>query len=113
MGGALVPWSSKKQRTVSTSTTKGKYVTLDHALRERVWIRRYEMALENGEKNSTSGGESIQHEVARFGFRICQMFSGKKRWFINRLWVFGLRKNCIQKSAKCREKTFQKKKLYA
>lgn len=53
MGGALVPWSSKKQRTVSTSTTEAKYVTLGHALRERVWIRRYEMALENGDNESS------------------------------------------------------------
>lgn len=41
MNGALVSWCSKKQRTVSTSTTKAEYIALGHAARESVWIRRF------------------------------------------------------------------------
>lgn len=38
---------------MSNSTTEAKYVTLGHALRERVWIRCYEMALKNGDNESS------------------------------------------------------------
>ena len=48
LNGAIVSWSSKKQRTVSTSTTEAEYIALGHAAREAVWIRRFinEMSLE-------------------------------------------------------------------
>ena len=41
-------------------------------------------------KNSTSGGESIRHEVARFGDRILYLFSVRRcyRYKLNRLWDF-------------------------
>lgn len=38
---ALVSWCSKKQRTVSISTTKAKYIALGHAACESVWIKRF------------------------------------------------------------------------
>lgn len=38
---AIVSWSSKKQRTVSTSTTEAEYITLSHVAKEAVWIRRF------------------------------------------------------------------------
>lgn len=38
IGGALVSWSSKKQRT---SITEAEYIALGHASREGVWIRRF------------------------------------------------------------------------
>lgn len=41
VNGALVSWCSKKQRTVSTSTTEAEYIALGHAARESVWISRF------------------------------------------------------------------------
>lgn len=37
----VVLWSSKKQRTMSTSITKAEYIVLGHAARETVQIRRF------------------------------------------------------------------------
>lgn len=34
-------WCSKKQRTVSTSTTEAEYISLGHAAREAIWLRRF------------------------------------------------------------------------
>ncbi len=46
--GAVVLWSSNKQRTVSTSITEAEYITLGHEAREAVWIHRFidEMTLD-------------------------------------------------------------------
>lgn len=38
--GALATWSSKKQRSVCTSTTEAEYIALGHGAREAVWLRR-------------------------------------------------------------------------
>lgn len=40
LNGAVVLWSSKKQRTMSTSTIEAEYIALGHAAREAVWIKR-------------------------------------------------------------------------
>lgn len=36
---ATISWCSKKQRTVSTSTTEAKYITLGHIAQETVWLK--------------------------------------------------------------------------
>lgn len=41
INGAIVSWCSKKQRTVSTSTTEAEYIALGHAARETIWLRRF------------------------------------------------------------------------
>ncbi len=48
LNGAVVSWSSKKQRTLSTLTTEAEYIALGHAAREAVWIRQFikEMTLD-------------------------------------------------------------------
>lgn len=44
----MVSWSSKKQKTVSTSTTEAEYIAIGHAAREEVWIKKFinELGLE-------------------------------------------------------------------
>ena len=39
LAGAAVTWNSKKQATVSCSTTEAEYVALSHAAREAQWLR--------------------------------------------------------------------------
>lgn len=48
LNGVVVSWWSKKQRTLSTSTTEAEYIALGHVAKEAVWIRRFinEMRLE-------------------------------------------------------------------
>ena len=48
LNGAVVSWCSKKQKTVSTSTTEAEYIAIGHAAREGVWIKCFinEMALQ-------------------------------------------------------------------
>ncbi len=39
LNGAVVSWCSKKQGTVSMSTTEAEYIALGHAAREAIWLR--------------------------------------------------------------------------
>ncbi len=41
INGAVVSWCSKKQKTVSISTTEAEYIALGHVAKEAVWIRRF------------------------------------------------------------------------
>lgn len=41
LGGGIVTWCSKRQRTVSTSTSEAEYVAVSHGAREGVWMRRF------------------------------------------------------------------------
>ena len=41
MGNGAVMWTSKKQRTTSTSTTEAEYVALCHASKDIVWATRW------------------------------------------------------------------------
>ena len=37
----MIPWNNKKQKTISISITKAKYITLRHVARKAVWIRKF------------------------------------------------------------------------
>lgn len=54
-------WSSKKQRIVSTSTTKAEYIILDYTGRKVVWIRRFinKMKLETVKDVTSYGNNKI------------------------------------------------------
>lgn len=40
IGGNTISWSSRKQSTVSKSSTEAEYVALSSAAQEAVWLRR-------------------------------------------------------------------------
>ena len=60
LNGAVVSWSSKKQRTVLTSTTEAEYIAIGHAAREGVWIKRFinELSLETTELSLKSDNKA-------------------------------------------------------
>jgi hypothetical protein len=39
LGGAVVSWSSKKQTSVTLSSTEAEYIVAAHATKEVVWLR--------------------------------------------------------------------------
>jgi hypothetical protein len=39
LGGAAITWASRKQQSISTSTTEAEYVGLCNTAKEAVWIR--------------------------------------------------------------------------
>ena len=39
--GVAITWASRKQQTISTSTTEAEYVGLCNATKEAVWIRNF------------------------------------------------------------------------
>lgn len=41
LNGTVVSWSSKKQRTISTSITKVEYIMLGHIARKAMWIKKF------------------------------------------------------------------------
>ncbi len=41
LNGAVVLWSSKKQRTIFTLTTKAEYIAFGHIAKEAIWIKQF------------------------------------------------------------------------
>ena len=60
LNGGVVAWMSKKQRTVSTSTTEAEYITLGHSARQGIWMQRFinELGLDQATPNITLLGDN-------------------------------------------------------
>lgn len=41
IGGAVTTWCSKRQRTISTSTSEAAYVAMSHGAKEGIWIQQF------------------------------------------------------------------------
>ncbi len=61
LNGAVVLWSSKKQRTVSTLTIKAEYIALGQEAKEAVWIKQFinEFEIETVEHLTLNGDNEI------------------------------------------------------
>jgi hypothetical protein len=41
LGGGVISWSSRKQKTIACSTTDAEYIALSEACRETMWLRHF------------------------------------------------------------------------
>ena len=41
LGGGAVAWSSKKQQTITLSTTEAKYMALDKSAKQFIWLQHF------------------------------------------------------------------------
>ena len=57
--GAAIAWSSKRQRTISTSTVKAEYIALCADAKQAVWLRRLFIELGQGQFLSDNPRKSV------------------------------------------------------
>ncbi len=58
--GAAIAWSSKRQRTVSTSTVEAEYIALCSAAKQAVWLRSLFLELGQGQFLLDTPGQPVQ-----------------------------------------------------
>jgi hypothetical protein len=58
--GAAVAWSSKRQRTISTSTVEAEYIALYTSAKQAVWLRRLFIELGQGRYLSNAPRKPVQ-----------------------------------------------------
>jgi hypothetical protein len=58
--GAAIAWSSKKQRTISTSTVETKYIALYTGAKQAIWLRELFLELGQGEYLSNKVGQPVK-----------------------------------------------------
>ena len=58
--GAAIAWSSKKQRTISTSTMEAEYIALYTGAKQAVWLRELFLELGQGEFLSNEVGQPVK-----------------------------------------------------
>jgi hypothetical protein len=58
--GAAIAWSSKKQRTISTSTIEAEYIALYTGAKQAVWLRELFLELGQSEFLSNEVGQPVK-----------------------------------------------------
>ena len=54
LAGTAISWSSKKQTSVTLSSTKAKYIARVHAAKEAIWLRQLLFKLRQGTLHPTN-----------------------------------------------------------
>ena len=75
LGDSCIAWRSKKQRTVSLSTTEAEYIALTEGAKQLVWLRRALQEFRVNQDQPTSiqsdnlGAITLSHDPSCFGTR--------------------------------------------